>query len=374
MFRVLRYINVDKSQKSIGVLKMELLKKTINQILPVKNEFKIKTQERLDALTKPLGSLGMLEEVAKDVLAITENEEYQIKKKVIFVLAGDHGVVKESVTGYPQEVTPQMVYNFVRGGAAINVLARHVDAKVVVVDMGVAADLNEASGRIINKKINYGTKNFAEDHAMSKDEAIRSIEAGIEVFEQEAKNGIDIVGCGDMGIGNTTTSSAIVAALTGAPVEQVTGRGTGIDDEMLAHKIDVIKKALAKHNPDITDPIDVLSKVGGFEIGGIAGVILAAASHKIPILLDGFISSAGALIAYKLQPNVKDYFIASHVSIERGHQIILETFNKRPLLNLDLRLGEGTGAALAMPLVEASMKILNEMATFADAGVSERTN
>jgi len=352
---------------------MDLLKKTISQIRPIKNEFKIKTQERLDALTKPLGSLGMLEEVAKDVLAITENEEYQIKKKVIFILAGDHGVVKESVTGYPQEVTPQMVYNFVRGGAAINVLARHVDAKVVVVDMGVAADLNEASGKIINKKINYGTKNFAEDLAMTKKEAISSIEAGIEVFEQEAKKGIDIVGCGDMGIGNTTTSSAIVAALTGAPVEQITGRGTGIDDEMLAHKIDVIKKALAKHNPDITDPIDVLSKVGGFEIGGIAGVVLAAAAHKIPILLDGFISSAGALIAYKLQPNVKDYFIASHLSVECGHQIILETFNKRPLLNLDLRLGEGTGAALAMPLVEASIKILNEMATFADAGVSERT-
>jgi nicotinate-nucleotide--dimethylbenzimidazole phosphoribosyltransferase len=353
---------------------MDLLKKTINQILPIKNEFKIKTQERLDALTKPLGSLGMLEEVAKDVLAITENEEYQIKKKVIFVLAGDHGVVKESVTGYPQEVTPQMVYNFVRGGAAINVLARHVNAKVVVVDMGVAADLDETSGKIINKKINYGTKNFAEDLAMTKDEAIRSIEAGIEVFEQEAKNGIDIVGCGDMGIGNTTTSSAIVAALTEAPVEQVTGRGTGIDDEMLAHKINVIKKALAKHNPDITDPIDVLSKVGGFEIGGITGVVLAAAAHKIPVLLDGFISSAGALIAYKLQPNVKDYFIASHLSVECGHQIILETFNKRPLLNLDLRLGEGTGAALAMPLIEASINILNEMATFADAGVSERTS
>ncbi|MFX1520211.1 MAG: nicotinate-nucleotide--dimethylbenzimidazole phosphoribosyltransferase [Promethearchaeota archaeon] len=353
---------------------MDVLKKTINQILPIKNELKAKTQKRLDALTKPLGSLGMLEEVAKDILAITENEGFQIRNKVIFVLAGDHGVVNESVTGYPQEVTPQMVYNFVRGGAAINVLARHVGAKVVVVDMGVAANFDEISDKIVNKKINYGTKNFAAGPAMSKDEAIRSIEAGIEIFKQEAKKGIDIVGCGDMGIGNTTTSSAIVAALTGAPVEQVTGRGTGIDDETLAHKIDVIKKALAKHNPDPADPIDVLSKVGGFEIGGIAGVILAAAAHKVPILLDGFISSAGALIAYKLQPNVKDYFIASHLSVERGHQIILETFNKRALLNLDLRLGEGTGAALAMPLVEASIKILNEMATFADAGVSERTS
>jgi nicotinate-nucleotide--dimethylbenzimidazole phosphoribosyltransferase len=353
---------------------MELLKKTLNQIVPIKNELKIKTQTRLDALTKPLGSLGMLEEVAKTILALTENEKFQIRKKVIFVLAGDHGIVKENVTGYPQEVTAQMVYNFVRGGAAINVLARHVDAKVVVVDMGVAADLDEASDKIFNKKINYGTKNFAEGPAMSKDEAVKSIEAGIEVFEQEAKNGIDVVGCGDMGIGNTTTSSAIVAALTGASVEQVTGRGTGINDEMLAHKIVVIKKALAKHKPDPADPIDVLSKVGGFEIGGIAGVILAAAAHKIPILLDGFISSAGALIAYKLQPNVKDYFIASHLSVERGHQIILQTFGKRPLLNLDLRLGEGTGAALAMPLVEASIKILTEMATFAGAGVSERTN
>jgi len=353
---------------------MDLLKKIINQISPIKNDLKIKTKERLDALTKPLGSLGMLEEVAKDVLAITEYEGFQMKDKVIFVLAGDHGIVNESVTGYPQEVTPQMVYNFVRGGAAINVLARHVDAKVVVVDMGVAVDLDEVSDKIVNKKINYGTKNFATGPAMTRDEAIRSIEAGIEVFEQEAKNGIDIVGCGDMGIGNTTTSSAIVAAFTGAPVEQVTGRGTGIDDNMLAHKINVIKKALAKHNPDIADSIDVLSKVGGFEIGGIAGVVLAAAAHKIPILLDGFISSAGALVAYKLQPNIKDYFIASHLSVECGHQIILETFNKRPLLNLDLRLGEGTGAALAMPLVEASIKILNEMATFANAGVSERTN
>ena len=351
---------------------MELLKKILDQISPIKNELKIKTQERLDSLTKPLGSLGMLEEEAKNVIAITENEKFQIKKKVIFVLAGDHGVVKESVTGYPQEVTAQMVYNFVRGGAAINVLARHVDAKVVVVDMGVAADLDEASDKIVNKKINYGTKNFAEGPAMSKDEAISTIEAGIEVFEQELKNGIDIVGCGDMGIGNTTTSSAIVSALTGAPVEQVTGRGTGIDDEMLAHKIEVIKKALAKHNPDSTDPIDVLSKVGGFEIGGIAGIVLAAAAHKIPILLDGFISSAGALIAYKLQPNVKDYFIASHLSVERGHQIILEVLDKRPLLNLDLRLGEGTGAALAMPLIEASLKILNEMASFTGAGVSQR--
>jgi nicotinate-nucleotide--dimethylbenzimidazole phosphoribosyltransferase len=352
---------------------MDLLQKTINHISPIKNEIKIKTQGKLDALTKPLGSLGMLEEVAKDVLAITENERFQIKDKVIFVLVGDHGVVNESVTGYPQEVTPQMVYNFVKGGAAINVLARHVDAKVVVVDMGVAADLDEVSDKIVNKKINYGTKNFAADLAMTRNEAIRSIEAGIEVFKQESTKGIDLVGCGDMGIGNTTTSSAIVAALTGAPVEQVTGRGTGIDDEMLAHKIDVIKKALAKHNPDPADPIDVLSKVGGFEIGGIAGVLLAAAAHKVPILLDGFISSAGALIAYKLKPNIKDYFIASHLSVERGHQIILEILDKRPLLNLDLRLGEGTGATLAIPIIEASIKILNEMATFADAGVSERT-
>jgi nicotinate-nucleotide--dimethylbenzimidazole phosphoribosyltransferase len=353
---------------------MDLLKKTINQISPINKELKIKAQERLDTLTKPLGSLGMLEEVAKDILAITENERVQIKDKVIFVLAGDHGVVNESVTGYPQEVTPQMVYNFVRGGAAINVLARHVDAKIVVVDMGVAVDLDEVSDKIVNKKINYGTQNFATGPAMTRDEAVRTIEAGIEVFEQEAKNGIDIVGCGDMGIGNTTTSSAIVAAFTGAPVEQVTGRGTGIDDKMLAHKISVIKKALAMHNPEIADPIDVLSKVGGFEIGGIAGIVLAAAANKIPILLDGFISSAGALIAYKFTPCVKDYLIASHLSVECGHQIILDTFDKRPLLNLDLRLGEGTGAALAMPLVEASIKILNEMASFADAGVSERTN
>ncbi len=348
---------------------MEKLKYILNKITPIDKQITEITQKRLNSLTKPLGSLGKLEDLATRVAGITSNERPKIKNKVIFIMAGDHGVVEEGVSAYPQEVTSQMVLNFINEGAGINVLARHIGARVVVVDMGVAADINHPT--VLNKKVSYGTKNMVKEPAMSKEEAIKSIENGIEVVELQLKKGIDIIGTGDMGIGNTTSSSAIVATITGKDVEKVTGRGTGVSDEIFENKVGVIKRALELNKPNPEDAIDVLSKVGGFEIGGITGVILAGAANKIPVIIDGFISGASALLAYKLKPEVKDYMIASHQSAEQGHKILLEYIGLEPLLKLDMCLGEGTGSALGIGLVEAGVKILNEMATFEEAKVSE---
>ena len=353
---------------------VEKLKRTISTILPLEQSWQRKAQERLDSLTKPQGSLGRLEEIARRMVAIRQSIHPSTTKKVIFTLAGDHGVAKEGVSAYPQEVTAQMVYNFLSGGAAINVLARYIGAKVIVADLGVAEDL-KPHPLLRVKKVGYGTKNMAKGPAMSRQQAIQAVEAGIELFEEEYQsNGIDIVGVGDMGIGNTTASSAIVAVLTGQSPEKVTGRGTGIGDKLLHHKIEVIRQAIALNRSDPDDPIDVLAKVGGFEIGGIAGVVLAAAAHRVPVIVDGFISTAGALIAHQLQPVSKEYMFAAHQSVEPGHKAALEKIGLQPLLDLNMRLGEGTGAALAMPIIEASIKILTEMATFQDAGVSEQTN
>jgi nicotinate-nucleotide--dimethylbenzimidazole phosphoribosyltransferase len=359
---------------------MDKIRKTITSIEKIDFSLAEETQRRLDSLTKPQGSLGRLEGLAKQIVEITKNESPAIENKVIFVMAGDHGVVEEGVSAFPQEVTQQMVYNFIRDGAGINVLARHVGAKVIVVDMGVAEEIRiqdsefriQKAKNFKDKKIDFGTKNMVKGPAMSRVEAIRSIEAGIEVFKEELQGSIDIVGTGDMGIGNTTPSSAIVSAITGAAVSDVTGRGTGIDDETFAKKQGVIEKALSMNNPDPEDAIDVLSKVGGFEIGGIAGVILGAASKRIPVVIDGFISGVGALIAYQLEPKVKDYMVAAHCSVEKGHRIILDYMGLKPIFDLELRLGEGTGAALAMSIIEASIKILTQMATFQSASVSER--
>lgn len=351
---------------------MQKLKETVSKIEKIDNSLAEKTQRRLDNLTKPQGSLGRLEELAKQIVEITQKENPPLKNKVIFTLAGDHGVTENGVSAYPKEVTPQMVYNFVSGGAGINVLARHAGARVIVVDMGVAVDLEKHPGLVI-KKIGYGTKNMACGPAMSKEEAVASIEAGIEVFEEEFEsNGVDIVGTGDMGIGNTTPSSAIVSTITGLNAEDVTGRGTGIDDKGLANKIEIIKKGLLVNKPDPKDGIDVLSKVGGFEIGGIAGIILGAASRRVPVVIDGFISGAAALIAWRLEPKSRDYMIAGHCSVERGHKVILDFMGLTPILDLDLRLGEGTGAALGIGIIEAGVKILTQMATFGSAGVSEK--
>jgi nicotinate-nucleotide--dimethylbenzimidazole phosphoribosyltransferase len=350
---------------------MEKMKHTLAEIKPLDQKAMAEARKRQDDLTKPQGSLGQLESLSIQLAGITGSQRPRITHKVIFTLAGDHGVTKEGVSAYPSEVTPQMVYNFLRGGAAINVLARHIGARVVIADLGVASVL-EPHPELRDRKVAMGTENMAKGPTMSKEEAIRSIEAGIELVEEESSEGMDILGTGDMGIGNTTASSAITAVLTGADVAAVTGRGTGVDDKGWEKKVKVIQKSLEQNRPDPKDAIDVLSKVGGFEIGGIAGVILAGARYRIPVVIDGFISGAAALIAAALSPHIKPYLIASHQSVEEGHRIILDHLGLKPLLNLGLRLGEGTGAALGISLVEASLKILDEMATFSEAGVSEK--
>ncbi|MFA4880535.1 MAG: nicotinate-nucleotide--dimethylbenzimidazole phosphoribosyltransferase [Candidatus Doudnabacteria bacterium] len=347
------------------------IKETISKIKPINKEVMKKARERLDNLTKPLGSLGRIEEIAERISGIKGHLTPVIKQKVIFILAGDHGVVAEGVSAYPVEVTAQMVYNFAGGGAGINVLARHVGARIIVVDMGVATDL-EPRPEIVNKKVAYGTKNIARGPAMSYEQAIQSIKTGMELVEDELSRGVDIIGTGDMGIGNTTSSSAITAAITGTDVREVTGRGTGIDDAILEHKIEVIRQALEINQPNPRDLIDTLAKVGGFEIGGLVGVILAGAAHQLPVVLDGFIVGAAGLIAYSLAPQVKDYLFAAHCSVERGHKIILDKMGLEPLFDLELRLGEGTGAALGIGIIEAATKILNEMATFEEASVSKK--
>jgi len=350
---------------------MDRIKEITQKITEINYRLMEETQKRLDNLTKPKGSLGRLEELAKQIVGITGKENPEFKNKVIFTLVADHGVTEEGVSAYPKEVTAQMVYNFLNGGAGINVLARHVGAKVIVADVGVAQDLKVMSGLVI-KKINYGTKNMVEGPVMTKQEAVRAIETGVEIFEDEFKNGIDIIGIGDMGIGNTTAASAITACFTKSAVKDVTGRGTGLDDKGLANKIRVVKKALKVNKPNPSCPIDALSKVGGFEIGGLAGIIMAAAAKKIPVVVDGFISAAAALIAYHIEPKTKDYMIAAHVSVEKGHKFILKHIGLKPLLDLNLRLGEGTGAALAINIAEAAVKILTQMANFKSAAVSEK--
>jgi len=348
------------------------IEETIQMIQPVDLQLMEKAQEKLDNLTKPRGSLGKLEDFARRIVGISGTLSPIIKRKVIFVMAGDHGVVEEGVSAYPQEVTFQMVYNFIRGGAGINVLARHMGAEIVVVDMGVAKDFSLEES-IIRKKIAYGTNNMAKGPAMSKDEAEKAIIAGIEVFEDELnKKRIDIIGLGEMGIANTTSSSAIVACLTESKVEEVTGSGTGLSQEQVKNKIKVIKKALEVNKPNPQDGLDILSKVGGFEIGGLAGCILAAASHRVPIVIDGFISCASVLIAIKLAPFVNDYIFASHNSVEKGHKIALKYIGKVPMFDLGMRLGEGTGAALGISFIEAGVKILTQMATFKEAGVDNK--
>ncbi len=348
---------------------MELLNKTKQNITSISLDSDGKIEKRLNKLAIPTGSLGRLEEFATIYASIKGSPDVTIRHKVVFTMAGDHGVASEGVSAFPQDVTRQMVKNFLDGGATISVFARHVNARVIVVDCGVKGEFEPADGLKI-KKIGYGTGNIAIGPAMTREQAIKSLEVGIEVFNDELSNGLDIVATGDMGIANTTPSSAIISCLTGADLSKVTGRGTGLDDKGVKKKIKTLKMALNVNKPDPSDPIDVLSKVGGFEIGGIAGLCLAAASHRTPILIDGFISTAAALIACAIEPKVNDYLFASHTSAENGHKIALKKLKKRAILDLDLRLGEGTGAVLAMSLIEAGVKILTQMATFSEAGVS----
>lgn len=331
----------------------------------------IQAQARLDRLTKPVGSLGRLEEIGAQYAMLTGEMKPVVPRGAVFTFAADHGVAAEGVSAYPHEVTPQMVLNFLRGGAGVNVLARHVGVDVRVVDIGVAHDFGLVPG-LIQKKIMPGTNNFLTQPAMSRQQAEQAVMVGVDLSMEAVRQGIGLIGTGDMGIGNTTASSAMTVVITGRSAAEVTGRGTGIDEAAHARKITVIQQALALHRPDRTDPMDVLSKVGGLELAGLAGLMLGAAACRVPVVLDGFIAGAAALIAVGLQPRCREYLIASHRSVERGHQAILDHLNLTPLLDLNLRLGEGTGACLGMDLVFAAVKIMTEMATFGEAGVSER--
>jgi nicotinate-nucleotide--dimethylbenzimidazole phosphoribosyltransferase len=347
------------------------LEDIIKDIKPLDESAMQAARVRQNTLTKPRGSLGRLEELSIRLAGMKADPLPAVERKAVIVMAADHGVAREGVSAYPPEVTAQMVLNFLGGGAAINVLARQAGARVTVVDIGVAAEFAPLPG-LIRRKVMCGTRDFAQGPAMTRLEAEQAVQVGIDVLNEEAARGLDIVATGDMGIGNTTASSAIVAALTGLPVAQVVGRGTGIDDQGLARKINVIEQAFAVNQPDANDPMDVLQKVGGLEIAGLTGVTIAAASQHIPVVVDGFISTAAAMIAVGLAPDVHDYLISAHQSVEIGHRAMLRYLNLLPLLDLNMRLGEGTGAALAFHLIEASTRILREMATFDEAGVSEK--
>ncbi|WP_456430847.1 nicotinate-nucleotide--dimethylbenzimidazole phosphoribosyltransferase [Thermosulfuriphilus sp.] len=348
---------------------MRLLDKTVKSIQPIDEILGRRAQEHLDNLTKPRGSLGRLEEFARRYCAIVGDLNPRYPRKVVCVFAGDHGVAEEGVSAFPKEVTYQMVRNFLLGGAGINVLARHVGAEVKVIDMGVDHDLADIPGLLV-RKVGWGTANFTKGPAMTREQAITAIETGIKVAQEMVASGFRLLGTGEMGIANTTPASAITAVICSEAPETVTGRGTGIDQPAWRKKVEVIRAGIALNRPDPTDPIDVLAKVGGFEIGGICGFVLGAAALGCPVVIDGFISSAGALLAYEMAPTVAQYLYAGHCSVEQGHRIQLTRMGLTPILDLNLRLGEGTGAALAMGLIEAGVKIYREMATFSGAGVS----
>jgi len=327
-----------------------------------------RAQKRLDSLTKPRGSLGYLEEIAKQYVYVTGELMPALPlKKAVYVFAGDHGVVEEGVSAYPQEVTLQMILNFLAGGAGINVIARQAGADVFVVDVGAAGEVDDP--RLIKRKVVRGTRNFVKEPAMTREEAEESLKVGFELAQEAARRGYRLLIPGEMGIGNTTPSAAVICALLGEKPEDIVGRGTGIDDEALARKRRVVAEALSRY--EFSDPVDVLAKVGGAEIGAIAGFFLGGASERVPVIIDGFISLAGYVIAQALEPRLREFVFCGHRSTEKGAGRVIERLNLRPILDLDLRLGEGTGACLASMIVETALRILTEMATFEDAGVTK---
>lgn len=326
---------------------------------------------RQDRLTKPRGALGRLEALSIQLAGITGQATPRLAHKLVLVMAGDHGVAVEGISAYPQSVTAQMVINFLAGGAAINVLARQTSARVVVADLGVAAAL-PARPDLVGAKVASGTANLAHGPAMSHDQARQALQTGADLFGRELAAGVDILGTGEMGIGNTTSAAAVAAALTGQDPAWLVGRGTGVDDAGLARKIEVVRRGLAVNTPDPADGLDVLAKVGGFEIGGLAGAMLAAAAHRCPVMVDGVIATAAAMIAVTLHPGLRPYLIAAHRSAEPGHDAMLAWLGLEPLLDLGMRLGEGTGAVLGMQLADAACRLLAEMATFDEAGVDDR--
>jgi nicotinate-nucleotide--dimethylbenzimidazole phosphoribosyltransferase len=350
---------------------MERLRFILDAVTPVDRSLETEIQAHLDNLTKPLGSLGFLEDLAARYCLMTGTTTPQLGKKRIVTFAGDHGVASKGVSAYPSEVTPQMVYNMLSGGAAINVLSNHVGAELQVVDIGVADPLDGAVG-LVRRKVKPGADDISKGPAMSEEEAMQALQIGVDLAIAAADDGVTLLGTGEMGIGNTTPSSALYAALIPCPVVEVTGRGTGIDDDRLQNKVKVIEGALAVNVQLFSNPLGTLAAVGGLEIAGICGLILGAAGRRLPVVVDGFISSAAALVAMRFMESVGDYIFFSHCSAEAGHRTFFQRLGIRPILDLDMRLGEGTGAALAMQVIEAAVKIYNEMATFDSAGVSGR--
>jgi nicotinate-nucleotide--dimethylbenzimidazole phosphoribosyltransferase len=362
-----------------------MLTKLIESITLIDEAAVVAAQKRLDLLTKPPGSLGKLERLVVQLSAIAGEVPKTMTRKSVIVMAGDHGVCDEGVSAFPQEVTPQMVMNFLQGGAAVNVLARHAGADLFCVDIGVKTDVVHAS--LIVHKVRQGTRNMAIEAAMTKEETQQAIQVGVDVGESLILQGYGILAMGEMGIGNTTSSAALLAVLGGLKVEDAVGAGTGVSGAALIHKVEVVKRALAVNglrelNGQVGltghaegaqreyDPLEVLAKVGGLEIAGLVGVILAASARRVPVVIDGFISSAAALVAAKLQPLCVPYMISSHLSHEQGHRLMLDCIGLQPILQMDMRLGEGSGAVLCLPIIEAAIKIVNEMATFESAGVS----
>lgn len=349
---------------------MSLYEATRTAITEIDSAAAAATQRLLDGKTKPRRSLGRLEDLACTIAAIHGQPRPPLPSKAVVVMAGDHGVAQEGISAYPPEVTWQMLLNFSRGGAAINVLARQAGARLVVVDMGTCGPQQTIPG-VLDRRGAPGTRNFTRGPAMTIEQAVTAIEHGIAIAHELASGGVDLIGIGEMGIGNTTSASALVAAFTGRPPSQVTGRGTGIDDEAFARKVAVIERGLAVNPVRDLSPVQVLAALGGFEIAGLAGVVLGAAASKIPVILDGFIASTAALCAARMVPRAGQYLLASHCSVEIGHQVVLEALGCKPLFDLALRLGEGTGAALAMHLVDAAVHVLHEMATFESAQVTD---
>ncbi|NTW64012.1 MAG: nicotinate-nucleotide--dimethylbenzimidazole phosphoribosyltransferase [Chlorobiaceae bacterium] len=345
------------------------LETLLSEIRSADRSLAVAAQDHLDDLTKPKGSLGCLEDIARSYVVATGRIKPVLERKKICCFAGDHGVAAEGVSAFPPEVTPQMVYNMLNGGAAINVLSRHAGAELSVVDVGVNHDFPDLPG-LLRRKVRYGSRNISSGPAMSEDEAIQALMAGAELASEAALSGFHLLGTGEMGIANTTSAAALFAVLLAIPVETITGRGTGIDDERLKHKISVIRKAIEVNAASLSTPLGTLAALGGYEIAAIAGFVLGAASCRVPVVIDGFISTAGAVVAMLLSPAVADYLFFSHLSGEQGHRIVMEKLARKPILDLDLRLGEGTGGALAMQIIEAAVNVYNEMQTFSSAGVS----
>jgi nicotinate-nucleotide--dimethylbenzimidazole phosphoribosyltransferase len=347
---------------------MSLLQETISRIEELDIEWERMAKQRVDQLIKPPNSLGRLEELAIQLAAITRNLFPVVDHKAVIVMAADHGVYEEGVTNNPQEVTYAQTLNFPKGTTGVCAIGRVSGAKIVSVDIGVKHDFPLDSG-VINRKIKYGTNNMAKGPAMTREEAIESLEVGIEIANEQIKKGVNILGTGEMGIANTTPSTAILSVLSGIDPIEITGRGAGLGNGGIEHKAMVIKKAMELNKPDARDAIDVLAKVGGLEIGGMAGVMLGAAANKVPVVIDGYISSIAALIASQIEPRVKGYMITSHASAEIGSKKASELLGIKPLIYMDLCLGEGSGAALAFPIIEAACSMMKNMATFEEVGM-----